>query len=108
MTKLDSPTSTNKPFMYQANGDEFAPSLLLGELEKIDNVMAQGSYNKKRIDGISIQDKVVGTKEAKPHVSSTWKHKNVRQCGYCKTINPDKDLQKCSRCKLVFYCGREW
>ncbi|KAE9406790.1 hypothetical protein BT96DRAFT_954782 [Gymnopus androsaceus JB14] len=92
LTKLDSPSSTNKPFM----------------LEKIDNVMAQGSYNKKRTDNASVADKVVGTKETKPHVSSQWKHRNPRQCGFCETISPDKDLQKCSKCKLVFYCGEEW
>ncbi|ESK91135.1 egl9-like protein 2, partial [Moniliophthora roreri MCA 2997] len=71
----------------------------------IDNVVSQSGYSER--SGTSARDKVLGTKEGRPTVSGAWKGRNQRQCSFCKKVGKDKDLQKCSRCKLVFYCGKE-
>ncbi|KAF9072931.1 hypothetical protein BDP27DRAFT_1319658 [Rhodocollybia butyracea] len=107
LTKVDLPSCT--PLIWQVTSDDFVPSLLVSELEKIDNVVAQGgsSISPKKRAATSVRDKVVGSKETKPDVSAQWKHRNPHQCGFCESISPGKDLQKCGRCKLVFYCGKE-
>ncbi|KAK7464243.1 hypothetical protein VKT23_006409 [Stygiomarasmius scandens] len=101
----ESTSTTAKPPVFHVTADNFIPTLFESELEKIDNVVAQGG-RKSRAEP-STRDKVLGTKEGRPNVSSAFKNKNPRQCSYCEKVSKDKDLQKCSRCKLVFYCGRE-
>ena len=112
LSKFHEPETTSKtakPPIVHVTADHFIPTLVEGELEKIDNVVAQGGSgtSPKRAQP-SARDRVLGTKEGRPSVSGAWKARNPRQCAYCEKISKDKDLQKCARCKLVFYCGREW
>ncbi|KAK7045894.1 hypothetical protein VNI00_007325 [Paramarasmius palmivorus] len=97
--------ATGRP-IFHVPADKFIPTLLESELEKIDNVVSQSRYSKR--SPTSARDKVLGTKEGRPAVSGAWKGRNPRQCSFCEKVSRDKDLQKCSRCKLVFYCGKEW
>lgn len=111
LSKFHEPETTSetvKPPIFHVTADHFIPTLVEGELEKIDNVVAQGERgtSPKRAQP-STRDRVLGTKEGRPNVSGAWKARNPRQCSYCEKISQDKDLQKCARCKLVFYCGRE-
>ncbi|KAF5313817.1 hypothetical protein D9758_018860 [Tetrapyrgos nigripes] len=96
------------PPIFHVTADNFIPTLLDSELEKIDNVVAQGM--RKKCAEPSTRDRVliVNPKEGKPNVNSTvWKNKNPRQCSFCEKVSKNKDLQKCSRCKLMFYRGKE-
>ncbi|KIK63636.1 hypothetical protein GYMLUDRAFT_40705 [Collybiopsis luxurians FD-317 M1] len=104
LTKIGS--MSLKPFICHVTPDDFVPSLSPSELEKIDNVVAQGGSSMKRTE-TSVRDKVIGSKETKPNVAAPFRRRNPRQCAHCETVSKDKDLQQCGRCKLVFYCGRE-
>ena len=109
-TKLDtaatSPASEGNHPVYHVTKDNFIPTLLPNELEKIDNVVSQSGYAKRA--EISVRNEVLGAKEDRPNVSPHFKERTPRQCDFCKKLSKDKDFQKCSRCKLVFYCGKEW
>ncbi|KAF5340504.1 hypothetical protein D9758_014547 [Tetrapyrgos nigripes] len=99
---------TKLPPIFHVIADNFIPTLLDSELEKIDNVVAQGMRKKRAEPSTRDRVLVVNPKEGKPNVNSkVWKNKNPRQCSFCEKVSKDKDLQKCSRCKLVFYCGKE-
>ncbi|KAJ4488445.1 hypothetical protein J3R30DRAFT_3280347 [Lentinula aciculospora] len=86
LTKLGSPTSSIKPSIWHVTSDEFVPCLSASELDKMDNVVAQGESSKTRTTQ-SVRDKVLGSAETKPNVSSHWKHRNPRQCDLCQTIS---------------------
>ncbi|TFK80083.1 hypothetical protein K466DRAFT_592048 [Polyporus arcularius HHB13444] len=95
-----------KPPIFQVTADKFIPTLLESELEKIDNTVARGSTSKKRT-GKGVRDQVLGTKEDRPEVSKAFKQTNMRQCAYCEEPKELKNLSLCSRCKLVYYCGKD-
>ncbi|KAF5323166.1 hypothetical protein D9758_016796 [Tetrapyrgos nigripes] len=98
----------NLPPIFHVTADNFIPTLLDSELEKIDNVVAQGMRKKRAEPSTRDRVLIVNPKEGKPNVNSTvWKNKNPRQCSFCEKVSKDKDLQKCSRCKLMFYRGKE-
>ncbi|KIM76693.1 hypothetical protein PILCRDRAFT_826088 [Piloderma croceum F 1598] len=82
--------------------ENFTSSLLPGELEKIDNLLARGGESPSI--PTSVREEVTGSKETRPHVSAAWKQRNPRQCAYCER-HGEKSLSVCSRCKLVQYCG---
>ncbi|KAL1720417.1 hypothetical protein EV715DRAFT_272008 [Schizophyllum commune] len=97
-----------QPPIFQVTREKFTPTLLPLELEKIDNTVARGNYSTKRKDGKpSVRDQVLGTKDDRPEVSKAWLEANARQCAYCEAPKEAKHLMLCSKCKLVYYCGRE-
>ncbi|KAL1740440.1 hypothetical protein HDZ31DRAFT_47505 [Schizophyllum fasciatum] len=118
---LDAPAGDHRlpdaPPIFQVTHDKFAPTLLLSELEKIDNTVARGATESTRRgarageegEGVapSVRDRVLGTKEDRPEVSKAWRQANARQCAYCEAPKEAKHLMLCSKCKLVYYCGRE-
>lgn len=113
------------PHILLVTPQNFTPSLLPSELEKIDNLFARGG--KSPSIPTSLREEVTGSKETRPHVSAAWKQRNPRQCAYCEK-HGEKSLSVCSRCvtysflslawspsnisvfrcKLVQYCGPEW
>ncbi|KAI5827868.1 hypothetical protein K523DRAFT_321819 [Schizophyllum commune Tattone D] len=97
-----------QPSIFQVTREKFIPTLLPSELEKIDNTVARGNYSTKRKDDKpSVRDQVLGTKDDRPEVSKAWLEANARQCAYCEAPKEAKHLMLCSKCKLVYYCGRE-
>ncbi|KAI0055379.1 hypothetical protein BV25DRAFT_1921855 [Artomyces pyxidatus] len=91
-----------KPSIFHITADDFVPSLLPAELEKIDNLLAQSS---RELPPPALRQKVLGTKEARPKPEA-WmggKEKVLRQCAYCEKLG-DQKMPMCSRCKLVRYC----
>ncbi|KAI0634945.1 hypothetical protein C8Q77DRAFT_1216935 [Trametes polyzona] len=96
-----------QPPIFQVTKDKFTPTLLPGELEKIDNTVARGSTSKRRDPTKpSVREQVLGTKEDRPEVSKAWKQANARQCAYCE-VPKEADLHDYGRCKLVYYCGQQ-
>lgn len=129
LTNNPSPSPSDvKHKIYHVTPENFVPSLLPSDIEKINNSLAQD--RKGRIPD-AIATAITGSKEGRPDVGPAWKQKNVRQCALCATIK-DKSLMMCSRsvypflcrwmcikeptslspmihrCKLVHYCGPEW
>ena len=111
--------------LFHVAADDFVPSLLSSDVEKIDNLRA--TKRNARPVPEDVRAKVIGSKTAKPQVDSKlFKQKNARECAFCREVK-DKDLMVCSRyvhsprvmdelieivslgsCKLVYYCGQEW
>lgn len=92
------------PPIFHVTPETFVPSLLPGEVEKIDNLLAQ--RGEKEPAPQSVRDEVLGTKEVRPEVSSTWKAKHGRQCAYCQEFQ-EEGLMLCAKCKLVYYCSKD-
>lgn len=84
----------------QITADNFIPSLLESDVERIDNLNAQ----RKRLKTPSnVRRQVIGGKDTKPEFRSDyWKQKNARQCAHCGEIK-EKDLQRCAR-SVLSYC----
>jgi hypothetical protein len=88
------------PWIYHVTPENFTPSLLPSELEKIDNLLARGTLTSIPT---SVRDEVIGTKETRPDVSAAWKQRNPRQCGYCAK-HGETTLSVCARCvTFLFY-----
>ncbi|KAF8967549.1 hypothetical protein BDZ97DRAFT_1656465 [Flammula alnicola] len=90
--------------IFHVSADNFIPSLLPSDIEKIENLLNMKGRRKAVPSGV--RESVIGTKESRPEVGEAWKQKNARQCAYCEEVK-EKDLMICSRCKLAYYCGRE-
>jgi hypothetical protein len=75
--------------------ENFTPSLLPSDLEKIDNLLARGGGSPSI--PTSLRKEVTGSKETRPHVSAAWKQRNPRQCACCEK-HGEKSLSVCSRC----------
>ncbi|KIJ60149.1 hypothetical protein HYDPIDRAFT_161442 [Hydnomerulius pinastri MD-312] len=103
-TPPKAPTKDSKfaPIIH-VTPNNFVPSLLPGDLEKIDNLLARKSGGRPPQ---SVRSQVMGGKETRPDVSSAWRQRNPRQCAYCEALG-EKNLRVCGRCKLVQYCGAE-
>lgn len=86
-----------RPPIYVVTPNNFNPTLLSSELEKIDNTVARGSTSKDR-KSTGAREKVLGTKEDRPDVSSALRHKNMRQCAFCKEVKELKQLNLCGGC----------
>jgi len=97
--------SAQFPPIIHVTPDNFTPSLLPGDLEKIDNLLARRGGKDAPIPA-SVREAVIGSKQTRPDVSAAWKQRNPRQCAYCEK-HGEKSLSICSRCKLVQYCGPE-
>lgn len=118
---LDAPAgdkrTPGRPPIFMVTREKFIPTLLPSELEKIDNTVARGRTKGRREgkDGreeaedttVSVREQVLGTKKDRPEVGKAWKQANARQCAYCEAPKEAKHLMLCSKCKLVYYCGRE-
>ena len=85
-----------RPPIYVVTPDNFQPTLLPSELEKIDNTVARGLISSSR-RGTGAREKVLGTKEDRPDVNSALRHKDMRQCASCKELKELKDLRICSQ-----------
>lgn len=74
--------------------DDFIPSLLPSDTEKIDNLLKlRGS---KEMPPAKIKQAVIGGKNAKPRVGlKVFKQKNPSECSFCNEVK-DKDLMICS------------
>jgi len=83
--------------------DTFVPSMLPSERDIINTLLKQGN---KELPGANVSARVLGSKDTRPDVSDVWKSKNSRQCAECSKVS-SSDLMKCSRCRLIHYCGRE-
>ncbi|KAG2024023.1 hypothetical protein CC2G_001622 [Coprinopsis cinerea AmutBmut pab1-1] len=90
--------------IFHVTADNFVPSLLESEVEKIDNLLSRGRSAK--VPSAEIKNQVLGSKRNRPEVASSWKHRQARQCSYCEEIK-EKGLMICSRCKLAHYCSKE-
>ncbi|KAH9922489.1 uncharacterized protein B0H18DRAFT_1120879 [Fomitopsis serialis] len=106
----DNPVTPSKgaPPFFHTTRDSFTPTLLDSEIEKIDNVCAQGQEKQAGQTAVeAARKRVLGSKEDMPDVGDAWMNKNPRECANCQVVK-DKALLKCSRCKLVNYCSKEW
>lgn len=79
--------------VFHVTAESFVPSLLEGEVERIDNLHAQG--NKEPVPA-SVRAEVLGDKSSRPQVSAAWKQKNARECANCLEIK-ETPLSLCSR-----------
>ncbi|THH29888.1 hypothetical protein EUX98_g4319 [Antrodiella citrinella] len=98
------PTSTDVP-VFHISEDNFVPSLQVGEVERIDSLLA--SF-KKKPPPAEVKELVTGTKSARPAVD-TWLLGNVKNpnvCAHCGDQG-QKAMSTCARCKLVRYCGKD-
>ncbi|KAH6903434.1 hypothetical protein BKA70DRAFT_597495 [Coprinopsis sp. MPI-PUGE-AT-0042] len=106
------PTSSNvekidgKPPIITVLANDFVPSLLGSEVEKIDNLFARGRDSSKPERSQALKNQVTGEKETRPQVSKTWQSKQPRECSNCHTAK-ETGMMICSRCKLAHYCGKE-
>ncbi|TFY81139.1 hypothetical protein EWM64_g2874 [Hericium alpestre] len=106
MSFKDSPVSgTKKSPIFHVTADNFAPSLLDSELEKIDNILAGTKFGTAPPQ--ELRDKVLGNKDVRPKVSmwTQGMEKDLIQCAHCDKLGP-QTMQTCSRCKLVRYCDK--
>ncbi|KZT69925.1 hypothetical protein DAEQUDRAFT_668663, partial [Daedalea quercina L-15889] len=109
LSGVDGPVTPSKgaPPIFHVTPDSFTPTLLATELEKIDNVCAQGRERQAGPDAMeAARKRVLGTKEGRPDVGDAWMNKNARECANCQVVK-DKALLVCSRCKLINYCSKE-
>jgi len=111
LSSFTAPTSCEKDSLpiYHVTNTGFHPSLLPSDLDKIDNVAAQGRNKRASLEGKDDRRaKVLGSKEQRPEVGDRWLEKTGTACAFCKEVkkNP-KDLQRCGKCKLVSYCNKE-
>ena len=83
-----------RPPIYVVTPDNFNPTLFTNELEKIDNTVARGSTGGTR-KGAGAREKVLGSKEDRPDVSSALRHRNLRQCAFCQEVKELKQLNLC-------------
>ncbi|KAJ7494363.1 hypothetical protein B0H11DRAFT_2004322 [Mycena galericulata] len=97
------PPPSNVRKISHVTADTFVASMLPAEREGIDTLLKQSG---KRVPGPDVSSRVLGSKESRPDVSGVWKSKNARQCAECGKAS-SSDLLKCSRCRLIHYCGRE-
>ncbi|KDQ09192.1 hypothetical protein BOTBODRAFT_37277 [Botryobasidium botryosum FD-172 SS1] len=104
---IDVPTKTYNPPIFHVTPDNFVPSLLESELEKIDNLTAQVSHSKTPAPA-SVRAEVTGRKEDRPKAEQYMaaNEKNAAACAYCEKIGKST-MPICSRCKLVRYCSAE-
>ncbi|KAJ7590819.1 hypothetical protein C8J56DRAFT_933959 [Mycena floridula] len=89
--------------IFHVTAEAFTPSLLPGEVDRIDSVLKQGN---KGVIPETIRTQVIGDKTSRPSVGPAWTQRNARQCAFCEKIQ-EKDLKQCSRCRLVNYCNTE-
>ncbi|RDB27274.1 hypothetical protein Hypma_004290 [Hypsizygus marmoreus] len=97
--------SEPRPPTICVTSNDFVPCLLSSELENIDNLLAQGSAGPSIPPHVRAQ--VLGSKDARPDVGPAWRRRNPRQCSNCGVVK-QKNLMLCSKCKLDYYCGKEW
>lgn len=85
--------------IFHVTTEDFVPSLVSSEIEKIDNMLKmKGS---RKVIPQEVRESVIGGKEAKPRVvSKVFKQKNARQCSFCEEVK-EKDLMVCSRCVIT-------
>ncbi|KZT27380.1 hypothetical protein NEOLEDRAFT_1130917 [Neolentinus lepideus HHB14362 ss-1] len=107
LNSLEGPKDGTKtsPPIFHITAENFVPSLLSSEIEKIDNLRSQSS--KKRPPS-SVMAAVLGKKEDRPAMKAftAANEKNPRQCAYCEKVGTH-DMPRCGRCKLVRYCSPE-
>lgn len=97
---------TSKPQVFLVALSTFVPRLTPSELEKIDNMVAQDNMRQEKRQEPSVRDKVLGARDDRPTFSKDLKPSQPRTCSYCKTVG-DRDLNRCSRCKLLFHYSRD-
>lgn len=104
LASFDAPNNDNVP-IFHITPDNFIPSLLPSEIERVDNLTARSS-SKPRPPGLKAQ--VMGSKEDRAEIVNYLyaKQKNMFACGHCGKAGQDK-LPTCSQCKLVRYCDRD-
>ncbi|TFK67682.1 hypothetical protein BDN72DRAFT_913361 [Pluteus cervinus] len=100
-TKIEQEEKTEVYPVYNITADNFTPSLLESDLEKINNITLHSGWWKRPSE--EVKQKVLGDKSARPELSATWKQRNPRLCSHCNVLK-DKSLMLCSKCKLVYYC----
>ncbi|TFK52252.1 hypothetical protein OE88DRAFT_1657406 [Heliocybe sulcata] len=107
LNSLDIPKAATKttPPIFHVTSDNFVPSLLSSEIEKIDNLRSQSS---KPRPPSSVMNAVLGSKQDRPDAKNytVMNEKNARQCSYCEKLG-EHDMPMCGRCKLVRYCSAE-
>ncbi|KAI0317664.1 hypothetical protein OF83DRAFT_116147 [Amylostereum chailletii] len=104
LNSREPPSGKLNPPIYHVTAQNFVPSLVPSELEKIDNLLAQSKSRKA--PPTSLREKVLGNKDVRPKAEA-WmagQEKNAVQCAYCDTLG-DQRMKICSRCKLVRYCN---
>jgi len=102
---IDPPTKTYDPPIFHVTPENFVPSLLESELEKIDNLTSQISSSKSPPAGL--REEVMGRKEDRPKAEQYMaaNAKNAAACAYCEKIGKST-MSVCAGCKLVRYCSR--
>ncbi|EPQ51019.1 hypothetical protein GLOTRDRAFT_81621 [Gloeophyllum trabeum ATCC 11539] len=97
-------TSTTPP-IFHVTPDNFTPSLLASDIEKIDNLLTS---SRRKLPPSSVKNEVLGKKEGRPEMKTylAGNEKNKRQCAYCEKVGKH-DMPMCGRCKLVRYCSPE-
>lgn len=81
--------------LFHVVAEDFIPSLLSSDVEKIDNLRATkgGAHPVPE----AVRAKVIGSKTARPQVASkAFKEKNIRECAFCRETK-EKDLMVCAR-----------
>ncbi|KAI0081597.1 hypothetical protein K474DRAFT_1251098 [Panus rudis PR-1116 ss-1] len=103
-TNFDAPIKPGAP-IFHVTAENFVPSLLPGEIERIDSMMSRGS---NKAPPPAVKQQVMGKKEDRPAVNNyMWANdKHPVACGGCAEIG-GKGMPTCSRCKLVRYCNKE-
>ncbi|KAI0045684.1 hypothetical protein FA95DRAFT_1521210 [Auriscalpium vulgare] len=94
----------SSPPVFHVTAENFVPSLLPAEIEKIDNLLAQ--RRSVKMPPAELRQKVQGTKSDRPKAEA-WlggQQKNGVQCAFCDKVG-DAKMPACSRCKLVRYCN---
>jgi hypothetical protein len=87
--------------IFHVTSEDFVPSLLPGELERIDNTCEQDRFCvEKRLapDAFAAaRTAVLGKKEDRPDVSEAFKKRNPRECANCHKVSKDKNFKMCSQ-----------
>ncbi|KAJ3552320.1 hypothetical protein NM688_g4210 [Phlebia brevispora] len=100
------PTTDSNTHIWHIPIEDLIPSLLPGEIERIDNLIAQSPWTEP--PPASLKQEVMGSKEDRPEIT-TWKYANTKTgavCGNCGKTGNNK-MPMCSQCKLVRYCNKE-
>ncbi|KAI0055380.1 hypothetical protein BV25DRAFT_1921856 [Artomyces pyxidatus] len=94
------------PPIFHVTADNFVPSLLPSELERVDNLIAQSNMDKQPPPGL--RQKVLGTKDTRPKPDALLRGtgRTQIQCAFCDKLG-DQKMPMCSRCKLVRYCDAQ-
>ena len=91
----DKPPSSADIPIFHVTDDDFTPSLLAGEIERIDNLLTTFS---QKIPPASLKEKVMGDKSSRPAVE-TWMMGNVKSVNVCANCGKQqqKTMAMCSR-----------